>query len=56
MTMNVHIAMTDMFTSLRDVAGMGAGEETKRRLRQQGLTNEEAEECMQFWEEEWICE
>lgn len=56
MSQDVHIAMTDMFTSMRDVAGMGSGEETKRRLVQKGLAEDEAEDCMQFWVEEWICE
>ncbi|KAE9964272.1 hypothetical protein BLS_008499 [Venturia inaequalis] len=56
MSQEVHIAMTDMFTSMRDVAGMGSGEETRRTLVQKGLAEDEAEDCMQFWVEEWICE
>ncbi|QDS67790.1 hypothetical protein FKW77_006669 [Venturia effusa] len=56
MPRDVHIAMTDMFTCMRDVAGMGSGEETKKRLVQQGLAEQEAEDCMQFWVEEWICD
>lgn len=56
MSKGVHIAMTDMFTSMRDVAGMGSGEDTKRKLVQKGLSEDEAEDCMQFWVEEWICE
>lgn len=56
MSKGVHIAMTDMFTSMRDVAGVGSGEDTKRKLVQKGLSEDEAEDCMQFWVEEWICE
>ncbi|TLD24505.1 hypothetical protein E2P81_ATG11841 [Venturia nashicola] len=56
MPQEVYIAMTDMFTSMRDVAGMGMGEETRSRLIQRGLSEDEAEACMQFWVEEWICE
>lgn len=56
MSPEMHIAMTDVFSSMRDVAGMGEGEETKKRLVQQGLRDDEADDCMKFWVEEWICE
>jgi hypothetical protein len=48
--------MTDMFTSMRDVAGMGVGDEAIGRLVQGGLHEAEAEDCTQFWVEEWTCD
>jgi hypothetical protein len=56
MSKEVHIAMTDMFTSMRDVAGMGVGDEAIERLVQGGLHEAEAEDCTQFWVEEWTCD
>ena len=56
MSQEVHIAMTDMFASMRDVAGVGAGDEAMGRLIQGGLNKDEAEDCTQFWVEEWICD
>lgn len=56
MSQEAHVAMTDTFTSMREVAGMGSGKETRKRLVQKGLTEDEAENCIQFWAEEWICE
>jgi hypothetical protein len=56
MTQDTHIAMTDLFTCMGDVAGMGVGEEAVRRLVGGGVKENEAEGCVEFWKEEWVCE
>jgi len=56
MTQDTHIAMTDLFSCLRDVANMGDREGAVRRLVDGGVRQEEAEACVDFWEEEWVCD
>lgn len=56
MSRETSMAMTGMFTCMRDLAGMGVGDEAKEILVRGGVKQGEANDCMQFWAEEWICE
>jgi hypothetical protein len=56
MSQETRMAMTNMFTCMRDVAEMGVGDEAKEILVRGGVKQDEADDCMQFWAEEWICE
>ena len=50
------MALSDTFSTLRDLAKLGVDEQAVEDLRQIGLSEEQAGACVSFWVEEWLPE
>jgi hypothetical protein len=45
-----------MFPSLRHLAGLENGEVGATRMRMAGIEEQNGEDCIAYWREEWVTE